>query len=233
MLICWLSSRTGKLKRKTIIRDNCLCPNTGIKAPFPFGTLWAGMKKTPPVLTAGQANRAGDRWSETSPGTRGAAGRARAGRAWSCGAAPPQALPGGRGGAVQAAPRDGSARTAAELGGPGPRTPVWAPVWAPASGPASAPGGPREGGGSGEPRSGRPEPRRGRGSAVRRGRPRAAAGAGGCCGEPLSGLLSTSVTFLVRLIDKCRSDGNSNALQNNWLKLHSWAVMYTTAWVIN
>lgn len=48
------SIRTGKLKRKTIIRDNCLCPNMNIKAPstppsfHPFLSLSLSLSLTPP-----------------------------------------------------------------------------------------------------------------------------------------------------------------------------------------
>lgn len=52
---------TGKLKRKTIIRDNCLCPNTSVKAllpPISFRSMWGGMKGTPPCFDswAGEHN---------------------------------------------------------------------------------------------------------------------------------------------------------------------------------
>ncbi len=87
------SIRTGKLKRKTIIRDNCLCPNMNIKAPFPFLSFYLSLslcfflcpppyppytslsllvvyrvqrEKHTPVLTAGQANIICDSWTETS-----------------------------------------------------------------------------------------------------------------------------------------------------------------------
>lgn len=67
------SIRTGKLKRKTIIRDNCLCPNMNIKAPsLPISLSLSLTPPSPslsllvvyrvqrekhtPVLTAGQAN---------------------------------------------------------------------------------------------------------------------------------------------------------------------------------
>lgn len=55
------SIATGKLKRKTIIRDNCLCPNTSVKAllpPISFRSMWGGMKGTPPCFDswAGEHN---------------------------------------------------------------------------------------------------------------------------------------------------------------------------------
>lgn len=58
MLICWLSSGTGRLKRKTIIRDNCLCPNTGIKAPFPLWYFVSWNEKDTPCFDswAGEQN---------------------------------------------------------------------------------------------------------------------------------------------------------------------------------
>lgn len=89
------SIRTGKLKRKTIIRDNCLCPNMNIKAPclppflsfylslfflfdpntprppsisqsLSFAVYWVQREKHTPVLTAGQANIICDSWTATS-----------------------------------------------------------------------------------------------------------------------------------------------------------------------